>query len=180
MGDDKSRFGDAQTRGKAGAREKCLLAYHFQAQFKYIYDEKSVNLRNDVDDIDGDLDEDANIGLYLLGKIPGKITVQVFAHHPTLCKDEEWIEVSKLSVFIKKDLLNELLHQMGLLPCDDFDAVSISEIAQMAFDLSATIASEEVFKWNKFFKKIDAKYSRTSLFTSIINEIGIDFKIIKG
>ncbi|CBY36410.1 unnamed protein product [Oikopleura dioica] len=151
-----------------------------QAQFKYIYDEKLVNLRNDVDDINGDLDEDANIGLYLLGKVPGKITVQVFAHHPTLCKDDEWIEVSKLSVFIKKDLLNELLHQMGLLPCDDFDEVSISEIAQMAFDLSATIASEEVLKWNKFFKKMDAKYSRTSLFTSIINEIGIDFKIIRG
>ena len=139
-----------------------------------------VDIRNDVDDIDGDLDEDANIGLHVLGKVPGKLMIQVFAHHPTLCKTDEWIEVSKLSIFIKKDLLNELLHQMGLLPCDDFDAVTITEIAQMAFDLSATIAPEEVFKWNKFFKKMDAKYSRTVLFTSIINEIGIDFHVIKG
>lgn len=72
-----------------------------QASFRYEYDKQVLRLRNDLDD-DVDGDDDACMALYVIGTAPGPSNLDVYAHHPKLCKKDQWILISEFKFFVKK------------------------------------------------------------------------------
>ena len=80
-----------------------------------------IRLRNDLDDETGD--EDACMALYVIGVSPGKTNLEVHAHHPKLCKKDQWILISEWTFFVKKCVLEGVENKTKLFLKNYKDAV---------------------------------------------------------
>ena len=113
-------------------------------------------------------------------KNPGKSNLEVYAHHPKLCRKDQWISISEFTFFVKKCPLNQILHRVGFLPCQNFTDLTIDEIVTGLFELMITIENDEVTAISKKFKQVRDKNSRSELMAHLLDEVGIEADLIEG